>query len=94
MAADLIVVDTPPILRVADTLELARDADQVVIVMRDGHSRMRQVTAAVHQLRQVGGAFSGVVLNQITGKDGQYHYGYGQQPAPQTVVSPSGAPPR
>lgn len=75
LAADLVVVDTPPILNVADTLEVVGDADEVVLVVRNGKSRLRHVTGAIQRLRQVGGRFSGAVLNDLPGNEVSYGYG-------------------
>jgi capsular exopolysaccharide synthesis family protein len=73
--ADLVVVDTPPVLRVADTLEIAGRADLVILVARHGVSRAHEVGAAVERIRQVGGSVAGVAWCGIP--DRQAAYGYG-----------------
>jgi polysaccharide biosynthesis transport protein len=59
--ADLIVVDSPPAVGVADTLELVREADLVVLVIRLGLSRGAGVQRAIEQIQQVGGDVAGTV---------------------------------
>lgn len=83
-AADLLIVDTPPILNVADTLEVVGDADEVVLVVRHGQSRLRHVAGAVQRLRQIGGRLSGVVLNDLPASEVSYGYGVAYDRAAQT----------
>ena len=59
---DVVLLDSTPLLRVADTLELVRAADIVVMVARYGETRMHSLTESLNQIRQVGGRTSGVVL--------------------------------
>jgi capsular exopolysaccharide synthesis family protein len=84
LAADLVIVDTPPVLNVADTLEVVADADEVVLVVRNGQSRLRHVAAAVQRLRQVGGRFSGAVLNDLPASEVAYGYGLAYDRTAQT----------
>ncbi len=63
--ADLVVVDSPPVLAAADTLEMARRADMTVLAVREDVSRCRNVTEAVDRLRQVGATVAGVVLVDV-----------------------------
>jgi non-specific protein-tyrosine kinase len=78
--ADLIIVDTPPLLPVADTLEVVGDADHVVLVVRDRESRLRHLRAAIDLLRQVSCPFSGLVLNGLPGKEVPYRYASDYKP--------------
>jgi polysaccharide biosynthesis transport protein len=75
LRADLVVVDTAPILGVADTLELVREADTLLIVTRYRSSRVHQVTATLERIRQVGGSVDGVVWSAVPGKEATYGYG-------------------
>ena len=79
-AADLVIIDTPPILRVTDPLELVREVDEIILVAREGRSRAGAVQAAAERIRQVGGRPSGVVLNCFTGKVESYGYGRASEP--------------
>jgi capsular exopolysaccharide synthesis family protein len=86
----LVIVDSAPVMRVADSLELVRHADLIVLVAKQGTSRLRDYTAAIGRVRQVGGQVAGGVLNHVGGKDGkELTYGYGA--APETATSPPSA---
>lgn len=73
--ADLVIVDTAPILKVADTLEIVGDADLVVLVTRHRASRVHKVNAVVERVRQVGGSVSGVAYCAVPQKEAPYGYG-------------------
>ena len=60
---DVIVVDSPPLLPVADASVLAPNMDGVVVVFRSGKSRRAHLTAALAQLESVGARVVGTVLN-------------------------------
>jgi len=82
--ADLIVIDTPPILRVADPLELVGEVDDIIFVARQDQSRAHLVQAAVERIRRVGGRPSGAVLNDLGTVEKGDGYGYGYGPPPET----------
>jgi capsular exopolysaccharide synthesis family protein len=70
---DVIVIDTPPVLGVADTLLLARAADGVALVVDIKQSRRRSVRRAVAVLREINAPLLGVVINSV---DADAPYGY------------------
>jgi capsular exopolysaccharide synthesis family protein len=81
--ADLVIVDTPPLLRVADGLEVAAHVDAVVVVARYGVTRTHELESVARRLGQIGGERSvGVVVNAepSSKQDQPYGYGYGQRP--------------
>jgi polysaccharide biosynthesis transport protein len=81
--ADLVVIDTPPLLRVADGLEVAAHVDAVIVVARYGTTRNHDLEAVSRRLEQIAGERSvGVVVNaEPSSKQEQaYGYGYGQRP--------------
>jgi succinoglycan biosynthesis transport protein ExoP len=77
--ADLVIVDTPPVLSVADALEITHHADWVLLTVRYRQSREHQLLGALERLHRVGSPVTGVVWSGITG-DEQSYYGYGEHP--------------
>lgn len=82
--ADLVVYDTPPVLPVADTLEIAQHVDLTFIVVRNEGTHRRDLSHAVERLQGVGAELGGLVLNGVTdrrsGAYGYGEYGYGYRP--------------
>ena len=76
--ADVIVLDSPPLLPVTDAAVLARQADGAVLVVRHGKTRREQVTRALEALQGVDAKLLGTVLNwaPVKGPDAD-NYGYG-----------------
>lgn len=75
--ADLVVYDSPPLLPVADTLELATLVDASVVIVRPGLCRRRDLQHAVERLEAVDAPIGGFVVNDISRKGGRYGYRYG-----------------
>lgn len=82
--ADVIVVDAPPLLPVADASALAPRADGVLLVARAGATNRDRLKEASNLLFSVGGRLLGVVLNYLRPDDSRYgyyyKYGYGTTP--------------
>ena len=75
--ADMVLVDSPPVLAVADVAVLAQVVDGVLLVLEAGHTSRAAAKQAVESLRQVGANLVGVVLNGVsTDKGSYYHYHY------------------
>jgi non-specific protein-tyrosine kinase len=75
--ADLVVIDSPPVLPVADAATLAAAVDGVLLVLRAGQIRGQDARQAIERLRQVQANLLGVVLNDLpTHGDSYYHYRY------------------
>ncbi|UCC51190.1 MAG: polysaccharide biosynthesis tyrosine autokinase, partial [Anaerolineaceae bacterium] len=81
--ADVVLIDSPPILPVADTKILAAKADGVLLVLRSGHTRSQAAQDAANVLRQVGAHLIGVVLNAVPRQRDSYYgyYGNGSEQA-------------
>jgi succinoglycan biosynthesis transport protein ExoP len=77
--ADLVIVDTPPVLSVADALEITHHADWVLLTVRSRQSREHQLLGALERLTRVGSPITGVVWSGLVG-DEQSYYGYGEHP--------------
>lgn len=74
--ADLIIIDTPPVLAVSDTSAIAGQADGIVVVVKRGTplSRLEEVR---ERLAFVGTPVLGYVFNRADPKAGAYgRYGY------------------
>ncbi|MFB9235609.1 polysaccharide biosynthesis tyrosine autokinase [Plantactinospora siamensis] len=85
---DVILIDTPPVLPVADATVLAGHADGVVLVTRAGRVTDEQVRAAAEMLRDVGARVLGCVLNDVRRWDvaAGRHAGYRSGPPAAAVV--------
>ncbi|MCR5879512.1 CpsD/CapB family tyrosine-protein kinase [Phenylobacterium sp. J367] len=73
---DLIVLDTAPVLPVADTRVLAPKADAVLFLARWRKTPQHAIEAAFRQLAGTGAHLAGVALTQMDMKE-QSKYGYG-----------------
>jgi capsular exopolysaccharide synthesis family protein len=61
---DLVVLDSPPLLGCAETLELAAAAEVTVLTVRSGQTPMKALRGAVEILRRVNAPIAGIVLNE------------------------------
>ncbi len=74
---DYVVVDTAPLLPVADGAEIASICDATLIVHHAGKSTKDQAARSIDALAKVGERPVGVILNMMTKSRGSYDYGYG-----------------
>jgi capsular exopolysaccharide synthesis family protein len=72
--ADIVLIDSPPILAVADTLPLMARVDGVVLVVRYGVTRRRSLVRAKAQLDKVGARLVGVIVNGLSARETRRHY--------------------
>ena len=72
--ADVVFLDGPPVLPVADPQALARSADAAVICVRAGRTKKGDVRAAVDKLNQAGANVIGTVLTDVTRDPKGYYY--------------------
>ena len=73
-AFDLVILDTPPVLAVADAAIVGALADSVLLVVRAGKTERREVEDALDQLASVGANVVGTVLNDPAGELPAYEY--------------------
>jgi capsular exopolysaccharide synthesis family protein len=84
---DLIVLDSPPVLPVADPTVLAGMVDGVIVVASAGTTDRRHLARAVGRLQQVDAPLLGTVLNRYDGNgEADYSYGYGRPVLPSEVA--------
>jgi Mrp family chromosome partitioning ATPase len=72
--ADVIVIDSPPVLAVTDAVILARNSDGVLLVVDSGHTKRESAARSKEALEQAGARLLGVVLNRMPIKGGYYAY--------------------
>jgi receptor protein-tyrosine kinase len=72
-----IVIDAPPILPVADTVNLVAQTDGVILVALTKETRRERLAEAGEQVRKGGGRLLGVVLNAVpSDRSGNNYYSY------------------
>lgn len=76
---DFVVVDSAPVLPVADSIALSTSVDAVLFVAQSRRTSKRNVADALERLGRVQAPVIGLVLNQASAGrgDGGYGYGYG-----------------
>lgn len=80
---DMVIIDAPPLLPVADASVLATLADGVIIVVRHGKTTKDQVNEAINRLQHVGARLYGVVVNMVAKRAiGSYYYYYYEESSP------------
>jgi capsular exopolysaccharide synthesis family protein len=83
---DLVVIDTPPVMAVADARIIGRVVDKTIFVVRWDKTPRKVARAAIEQLRRAGIDLAGIVLQQVDldryGRigygDSGYYYHYGR----------------
>jgi capsular exopolysaccharide synthesis family protein len=93
-AADIVLLDSPPVLAVADARMVADKVDAFVVVARADVARKKQLQGVVELLGQVNGNVAGTVLTGISPSNSSYGYygAYGDTPATPVIPAPSRPP--
>ncbi|MPZ22000.1 MAG: polysaccharide biosynthesis tyrosine autokinase [Dehalococcoidia bacterium] len=90
----MVLLDSPPLLSVADAAILAAQTDGVILVVDAGKTRHEAVRRARATLDRAGARILGAVLNRVTGRrEGYYYDGYYSAPAQDAAAGRSGAQP-
>jgi capsular exopolysaccharide synthesis family protein len=85
---DWIIIDSPPILPLADTSVWARLADGILLVTREGFTKKRMLQRGLQALEQA--KFLGAVVNSSSNTDhSNYYQRYGPGAVRQAAVPPS-----
>jgi capsular exopolysaccharide synthesis family protein len=75
---DLLIIDSPPVLPVADAAVLAAACDGAAVVVRHGKTQHEQLRTTMRTLRNAGVPILGTVMNRAPVRRGSYYaYGYG-----------------
>lgn len=74
---DVVLIDTPPNLVVADSAIMATNLDaSVVIVVEAGRTKRDRAAASVNQFARMGSEVKGIVLNKVHARDVDHGHGY------------------
>ena len=83
-SADVVLIDTPPILAASDASSLLPQVDGVIVVSRAGRASAEIAQRTTEMLQRLGGTILGLVLNGVRSGSlmarGYYEY-VGEQPA-------------
>jgi succinoglycan biosynthesis transport protein ExoP len=74
---DIVVIDGPPVMGLADAPLLASRVDGTVMVVEAGGAGRNVVRAAINRLRVGNARVLGVILTKFEGRKNSYGYGYG-----------------
>lgn len=73
-AYDYVLIDSPPVLAVTDSVVLSRYVDGVVLVVRGAVTPRRVAQDAKNRLLHVGARVLGIILNDVNIRGGDYYY--------------------
>ncbi len=73
---DYVLIDTPPVLPVADAAIVARMAGCTLIVLKSAEHPMREIEETFKRLVQAGANVRGTIFNQVGRRVGTYGYSY------------------
>jgi len=74
--ADLVLVDCPPVLALADVTLLAPASDGVLVVVRSGNTWTQAAQEAIESLRKAKANLVGVILNGVNTRRSNYYKKY------------------
>lgn len=74
---DIVIIDTPPMMDVADARLLANVSDGTILVIGCENSDRQLVLKAKEQLERTGSQLLGLVLNKRSSRDTNTYYAYG-----------------
>jgi len=82
---DTIIIDTPPVLAVTDTLVIAPQVSGMVVVVNTGSTNRRSLVSAVDNLTRIGAKVLGLAINQLRSGEGSLvssggYSSYGSRP--------------
>ena len=81
MEYDYVIVDSPPVQPVSDTLILTQASDYNLFVIRSEETRTASFMSSIKKIQNVGAKINGIVINDLdTSKDSYYSYYYSYSP--------------
>jgi len=77
MEYDYLIVDSPPVQPVSDTLILIQASDYNLFVIRSDISRTLAFMSSIKKIKNIGAKIDGIIINDLdTSKDSYYNYNY------------------
>ena len=77
MEYDYLIVDSPPVQPVSDTLILTQASDYNLFLIRSDSSKTLAFMSSMKKIQNVGAKIDGIVVNDLdTSKDSYYNYNY------------------
>lgn len=73
---DVIILDSAPVMGLADTPMLSRMADYVVLIIEANRAHYGQAKSAVRRLQDAGANILGIVMSKFNFRDAGYNYDY------------------
>ena len=78
---DYVIIDSPPVQPVSDTLILTQASDYNLFVIRSDETRTASFMSSIKKIQNVGAKINGIVINDLdTSKDSYYSYYYSYSP--------------
>ena len=78
---DYVIIDSPPVQPVSDTLILAQASDYNLFVIRSEETRTASFMSSIKKIQNVGTKVDGIIMNDLdTSKDSYYSYYYNYSP--------------
>jgi capsular exopolysaccharide synthesis family protein len=72
----MIIIDSAPVLAVADSIILSRMVESIVMVTRAHKTRYDAVKRAIRSIADVNGKLAGIVINALNIQKSDYYYNY------------------
>ena len=82
---DFLIIDSAPILALADSVVLSTQTDTVILVSHAKKTKRKELKMAIERLREVNAHLIGVTLNRLPLKQAGPYYGYYQSNDSQNV---------
>ena len=73
---DYLIIDSPPVQPVSDTLILAQAVDYNLFIVRSDYSRLLSFMSSVKKIQNVGAKIDGIVINDLDTSKDSYYYNY------------------
>ena len=72
--ADYVIVDSPPILAVTDSVLLSQIASTTLMVIQASETSQQSLIRAIQQIRAVDGHIAGILFNKVDLRRSSYYY--------------------